>query len=153
MPWIVVYRFRDNNGREAETLLRLPDALSFAGASARAEALAERLSALSDALLFEFEVIRSLDGPAGSIAQPDARVVHTAVLFYTAGDDIASIRVPAINLALVEGGGSYADIRITRDSANAQGLLGVLDSLMVGAVDPVGRPYGDFFLVGGRDYR
>lgn len=151
MPWLVEYRFIDNNNRRAETILRLPDELTFGQASARAEQFAALFAAVSDARLDDFVISRRFPGPAGSTATALASVQHTTVLFYSDGEQTSSIRMPALNRFVAEVDGPYAGIRVTRQSAAVGGILGILDTMLAETLDPTGRPFPGTFYVGGRD--
>lgn len=151
MPWIVEYRFTDNNGRSAETVLRLPDALSFGEASARAESIAASFDAVTDAVLVEFVISRRSPGPAGSTATALASVRHTTVLFYREGEQVSSIRVPALQPLFFELTGPYQGMRVTRLRLQPLAFLPTFDNLLDGALDVTGRPFPLFFYVGGRD--
>lgn len=143
------FRFRDNNGGKAQMRV-YPRDTSEAGASAYALALASACATLSDAVLYEVTIIWPLAIPAPPATPPDSDVRTAAVLFYRNATDVASVTLPAPRALLFETAGPYAGLRITRASAQLSGLLQTLDGLVQGLLDPLGRPYGPVFSVGGR---
>jgi hypothetical protein len=150
MPrFVIVHRFVDNNDNTAECRLYTGPGASHAGAVSMASALAPLLSAISDAHLFSFNVSErvTLAGTPPAALTSDVR--RGAVLFYRNSDDTASLLVPSVPPVHFETTGPFSGKRITRKSAQLSGLLSALDMLASGALDGAGRPYGDYFSVGG----
>lgn len=143
-----IYVFRDNSGKRARSRLVLSPDLPQATASAYALAVASALQGVSDATL-ESVTLRWTSGELSTPAPgPDSDVYRSLILFYRNGDDTASITVPSGARLLTETDGAYRGARVTRASVGMQGLLTSVDSLLLGALDPAGRPYGSLFSVG-----
>jgi hypothetical protein len=148
MALLVTLHYRDNNDHRAESRLHAPYDAIDAGAVAWALAAASVHQAAVSARIVKVEIARRLDTgfatPAGLLS--DCK--RSATLFYRNGDDTASFYLPSPLPMLPEATGPYAGLRITRASVGMLGLLPLVDGLLAGALDPVRRPYGDYFSVG-----
>lgn len=143
------YRFRDHSGKRAQARLWLPEGTPAPDAESRANSLAGGLALVSTARIEEYTLCWLYEGPETSVAQPGSDCRRAAVLFYGNDTQLASILLPSPTELLAEGSGPYAGYRITRDSANVSGLLAVLEDMVVGFLDPTGRPLYPGFRVGG----
>lgn len=145
----VEYHFRDNNGGSSQLRLHHPfDAV--APAEAFALAGAAHLSGVSDAALTEVRLYWRATIPDPGPAAPTSDCRRGGVLFYRNGNDIASITVPSVALVLTDTSGVYQGVRISRERLQLLGMLTKIQALVSGALDPLGRPYGPVFSVGGR---
>lgn len=146
---VVTLHWEDNNGAVAETRFRLGDGVGYPEAEAVSTAIAEAAQDCSDAVLVRIELQWRFDIalPPAPAATSDVR--RAAILFYRDGNILASFRVPSPIELLAETSGEYAGIRITPDSLDLLGLLPKVQGLVANALDPLGRPYGGDFSVGG----
>lgn len=146
---IAVYTFVDNNGGKAETRLHFPGGLSAGEVLSSALALASLFQAVSSATIVDVAVRWSISLPNPGAPLPGSSATRAALLFYRNGGDCATVRVPSPSVLLAETSGLYAGIRITRERLAVLTLLATVEALPEGAVDPLGRPYGTTFTVGG----
>lgn len=151
MTFLAVYQFVDNNGQVAEAKMRYPESGGYDSAALNATLLAGAMAAVSSATLTGFSITKTVEIADISAAPPGSTVDFAGILFYRNGTDLASFRLPGLTRLLAESVGDYAGVRATRASADLLGLLETLDSLLEGSLDPVGRPYGTVFVVGGYD--
>lgn len=146
----VVYHWRDNNDGRAEVRLYPPDVSSYTAIASFALAMAVVLQAVSDARLVRFEVVHIFEVEGSPAPAPESDVRSYGLLFYRNGVNVSSILVPSVSELLTETDGPFAGVRITRSRLDVLGLLPAFDALVAGALDPLGRPYGNSFSVGGR---
>jgi hypothetical protein len=147
--WAADYRFLDSNGNTSQMRLRFPD-LSDAELVTTVASSAALFQAVSDAALVEVKISRTFPIANPPAPGPLSDVRTIALLFYSNGDTLSSIRLPAATALPVETSGAYAGFRITRQTLDLSGLLTQVDGMVDGALDPVGRPYGTTFVVGSR---
>lgn len=145
----VTLHWVDNNGAVAATTYRLPDGTTFGQAVSVATAIAQAAQDVSSASLTHYDITWQYDIASPVPAQETSDVRRAAVLFYRNGSAIASVRVPSPAELLAEVGGEYAGVRITPERLAVLGLLTKVQGLVTGALDPLGRPYGGDFTVGG----
>lgn len=145
----VILHLVDNNGQTAQVRLHCPfrDKAAVEGFALTA---ASRIGAVSDAVVSKVEQVWSADLPASAPPGPLSNVELRTVLFYRNGPDVSALTLPSATLLPVETSGPYAGVRTTRELLDLSGLLAPVQGLVAGALDPVGRPYGPVFSVGGR---
>lgn len=148
MTVVAVYHFADNNGKRAETRLHLGGDFISDASIGLALMLASALQGASDARLVRVELAASFNRPGAAGPQLGSDVRRTGILFYRNGDDCSSFSLPSLNRLYAESSGRYAGVRVTRSSLDLWNMLNTMDTLLVGALDPVGRPYGSRFSVG-----
>lgn len=141
--------WRDNNGKRAETKYTPGPEDNWVGSVAVGLNIAAALAAVSDAVIERVEFRTFIDLDTGIAAPPTSDVKRAAVFFYRNGDNVSSLRLPSPTLLLVETSGPYAGVRITPASVALSSLLAQVAGMVAGAFDPVGRPYGPTFVVGG----
>lgn len=150
MPRFTIrYQWVDNNGKRAQVQQTTGPDVSFDGAVSLALGLAPLMQALSDAALVAFTITQRTTVPSPPAPGPQSDYRRYALFFYRDGDVCASVRVPSPTLLLAETSGLYAGQRITRERLEVLTLLPSVEALPQGALDPVGRPYGGTFIVGG----
>lgn len=146
---VVTLLWVDNNGAIARTQFRPGVANNYAGALARALSIASAMQAVSLATLMRVQIELELTIPSAPAPSPDSDTRRAAILIYRDGDNAASLRVPSPPLLLAETSGLYAGVRISRERLAVLALLSNVEALSTGLVDPLGRPYGTAFTVGG----
>lgn len=139
----------DNNGKQAEARVMTGPGASYAGAVAFALGLAERVQAVSSAVVVEVRLTSQLSPVGATVAQPSSDCTRGGVLFYSDDSQTSSVLVPSVLQLCFEGAGPYASVRITRESAALSGVLPELDSLLNGFLDGAGRPFPSAFIAGG----
>ncbi len=146
----IVYSWEDNTGNISGNTLHAPLSLVGGGVELLAAQLAEAMEAVSTARLLSYDIRYS----SGTLTSPgpslDSDCTYYGLLLYRNGDDCSSFVVPSPSGVLFESGGPYGGALITRRSLALSGLLAQVDTILQGFLDPVGRPYGTVFIVGGR---
>lgn len=143
----------DNNGRRALTGMYLPDGTPAGSALAFANLVRPRYLALTQNRLTGAKYVVRLAGPDLGTAAPGADSRRSATLFYSAGADVARLVIPSPVPGLAELAGPFAGYRITRESAQAAGLLDELEALVAGTITATGAPWPSDFEVGSIDER
>lgn len=145
----VTFHWRDNNGKRCECVLRPGPAARAAGLASFIEQAAAVMRATSDAALYRAEYNYSEDFPDPGSAGPESDCRTSLLLFYRNGNETSSLSLPSPAALPFDDTGPYQGLRLSRDAALLSGLLPDLENLVRGALDPAGRPYGDYFIVGG----
>lgn len=145
----VVFHFQDNNGQVAQVRLYCPFT-ALAAVEGFALTAASRMQAVSSAVVSKVELIWTANLPTPAPPGPLSNVELRTVLFYRNGPDVSALTLPSATLLPVETSGPYSGIRTTRELLDVSGMLTAVQGLVAGALDPLGRPYGPVFSVGGR---
>lgn len=128
----------------------MSESADYAGAEAKASALASALAAVSDAHLYHMSITFKVVVPGIPTPGPSSDANTYSILFYRNGDDVGSISVPSAGNLPIEASGPYAGIRHTRELVELSGLLSTVEAIASGLADRLGRPYPTTFSVGGR---
>lgn len=150
MPqWMADYRFLDSNGNTSQMRVRYPE-LTAAELVTLVTSSASLFQAVSDAALSGVKLSKSIAIVNPPQPAPGSSVRTVALLFYSNGEQVSSIRLPAASLLPVDTSGPYSGFRITRGNLELSALLETVEGMVQGALDPLGRPYGSTFVVGSR---
>lgn len=146
----VTYLFRDDEGRVGEAAFWLPAPSSFAVYDVTIIELGRRIAALSNALLIGAELRLVYPFSSGPVVLP-AKGANRLLLFYREGAIGYALNVPAARSSLpYDTTGTYAGVRLSRDSLAATGLLADIELLPQSLVFRSGDPVPTTFVVGGR---
>lgn len=136
---LVRLRFRDNDNHDSTCEVNLGSSTGYAAALTFAASWCQLVQALSSAVCIEYEfLVRWTETQSGG-ALPLADAFQQAVfIFETAIPDLAVVRVPGIDPALLESSGPYAGIRVDQTQPAVIGLVDALTNGLGGvqACDP-----------------
>lgn len=134
--------WKDNDGAESFSLVNLPSSTAISSALSFATSWRGLASAISTAFCFGYDlIIRFAENTvpaAGGASDTDRRGV------FIFGDDpgqLAVVRVPSIDLALLESSGPYAGIRIDQTNTDIAAIIDALCNGLAGVqpCDPFGN--------------
>lgn len=150
MPDRLVYlHWLDNNGAPSTVEFRPGIADNDAGLLNRIRTIADAMQSISTGAIVKAEIVWKFDIASPAAAAPGADLQDYGIFYLRGETGVASVSVPATKRLLADVDGDYAGVRISRARLQVLGLLSTVDNMVSGALDPVGRPYGTVFSVGG----
>lgn len=145
-------RWRDNNGKVAQSQIHLNPSLSLDAAVNFSLTAANLMEQLSDAYATDVRIIREVEYAAG---QPsnflNSDVFSRLLLFFRNGERHSFVRIPAARASLpYDTSGSYRGHRITNSSFYSSAIMAATIPLWESVVGPDGTPLAGQFVVGCR---
>lgn len=145
----LIFRLSDNNGKEAETSVWLPDTLSRQDRLTAANVLRSPLLALTNARLLDARFVLDVRFEDAVPAAPDADVTRRVIYLFTDATRTRGFAVPSPPELPFDAALPYLGIRLQRRAILLSPVLSALETIAANTVDEKGRLFPPNFTVGG----
>lgn len=126
---LIIYRFRDNDGRESTCEVNIAASVSFAAASSFAAALRPILASLVDSVLIWYDLVAQLVEIGSPIPDPASDVRRAGVFVFKTTDipeDRYVLSLPSIRSNLLMATGDYAGVALDQTNSTVAAFVNAM---------------------------